>query len=42
MIEAILSLLAASEVKILEIWTLDMPMSGETALVNPLGYLYGA
>jgi hypothetical protein len=41
MIEVILPILASANVVIDEIWSLDMPMSGETALANPPSYLYG-
>jgi len=41
LIELMLPQFAAAGVKLDEIWTLDMPMSGETALANPRGYLYG-
>lgn len=41
MLEVMLPILASANVVIDEIWSLDMPMSGETALANPPGYLYG-
>lgn len=41
MIDVILPILSSNNVEIEEIWSLDMPMSGESALVNPPGYLYG-
>ncbi|KAJ5083646.1 Alpha/Beta hydrolase protein [Penicillium angulare] len=40
MLEKLLSLLKESVVQVDEIWSLDMPFSGETALVNPVGYMY--
>lgn len=27
--------------RVAEIWSVDMPLCGETALSNPRGYLYG-
>lgn len=27
--------------EVVELWSVDMPMCGETALSNPIGYLYG-
>lgn len=41
MIEAMLSGQHKSEFCIAEIWSIDLPMSGATALANPPGYLYG-
>lgn len=41
MIEAILGGEQSSDYNIAEIWSVDMPMSGQTALANPRGYLYG-
>lgn len=41
MIEAILAEQKDKEFSVAEIWSIDMPMSGETALMNPPGYLYG-
>ena len=42
LLEVLLPQLQESHVKVAEVWALDMPMSGETALVNPIGYLYGS
>ncbi|KAM0718765.1 hypothetical protein Q7P37_005836 [Cladosporium fusiforme] len=41
MIEAILGGEQSSDYNVAEIWSVDMPMSGQTALANPRGYLYG-
>lgn len=41
LIETITERLTQSNVKVDEIWAIDMPMSGETATINPKGYLYG-
>lgn len=27
--------------RVAEIWSVDMPLCGQTALLNPKGYLYG-
>lgn len=40
-IENILPELQSARVAVDEIWTVDMPLSGETALANPPGYFYG-
>lgn len=41
MIEGFLTGQNKSEFSIAEIWSLDLPMSGATALANPQAYLYG-
>ncbi|MCO5585444.1 hypothetical protein L7F22_039377 [Adiantum nelumboides] len=41
LIEIITVRMTKSNVKIDEIWAIDMPMSGESATINPKGYLYG-
>lgn len=41
MLEDLLPALQASGVSVEEIWNIDMPMGGETAAVNPMGYFYG-
>lgn len=41
-LEMLLLQLQDANVSVDEIWSLDMPLSGETALMNPIGYLYGA
>ena len=41
MIEQLLPMLRHESVHVDEIWAIDMPMSGETALANPISYLYG-
>ncbi|KAF5613658.1 uncharacterized protein FTJAE_13868 [Fusarium tjaetaba] len=40
MLEAVLPRLRKSGVKVEEIWAIDMPLSGQTAKANPVGYLY--
>lgn len=40
-LETLLLKLHGTNAQIDEIWTLDMPSSGQTALLNPRGYLYG-
>ncbi|PNP75774.1 hypothetical protein FNYG_10852 [Fusarium nygamai] len=40
MLEALLPRLRKSSVKVEEIWAVDMPLSGQTAKANPVGYLY--
>ncbi|KAJ5322695.1 hypothetical protein N7452_010984 [Penicillium brevicompactum] len=40
-LETLLLKLHGTNTQIDEIWTLDMPSSGQTALLNPRGYLYG-
>ncbi|KAL6364200.1 hypothetical protein LRP88_02116 [Fusarium phalaenopsidis] len=39
-LEDLLPQLRKSSVKVEEIWAVDMPLSGETAKVNPIGYFY--
>ncbi|KAF4334285.1 hypothetical protein FBEOM_11870 [Fusarium beomiforme] len=40
MLQDLLPSLRKSGVKVEEIWAIDMPLSGKTAHVNPVGYLY--
>ncbi|EWG45012.1 hypothetical protein FVEG_05956 [Fusarium verticillioides 7600] len=40
MLESLLPRLRMSGVKVEEIWAIDMPLSGQTAKANPVGYLY--
>ncbi|KAF5562700.1 hypothetical protein FNAPI_3019 [Fusarium napiforme] len=40
MLETLLPRLRKSGVKVEEIWAIDMPLSGQTAKANPMGYLY--
>ncbi|KAF4442617.1 hypothetical protein FACUT_1929 [Fusarium acutatum] len=40
MLEALLPRLRRSGVQVEEIWAIDMPLSGQTAKANPVGYLY--
>ncbi|KAG5809143.1 hypothetical protein H9Q74_006730 [Fusarium xylarioides] len=40
MLEALLPRLRKSGVKVEEVWAVDMPLSGQTAKANPVGYLY--
>ncbi|KAF5570081.1 hypothetical protein FPANT_13819, partial [Fusarium pseudoanthophilum] len=40
MLETLLPRLRKSGVKVEEIWAIDMPLSGQTAKANPVGYLY--
>ncbi|KAF5665632.1 alpha beta hydrolase family domain-containing protein [Fusarium denticulatum] len=40
MLEDLLPRLRKSGVKVEEIWAVDMPLSGQTAKANPVGYLY--
>ncbi|KAL3956527.1 hypothetical protein ACCO45_009373 [Purpureocillium lilacinum] len=40
MLEDLLPQLRKAGVRVQEVWTLDMPLCGETAKVNPIGYLY--
>lgn len=42
MMELLLPQLREAGVRVDELWTVDLPMSGQTAMVNPVGYLYGA
>jgi hypothetical protein len=42
LLEMLLFRLQNAKINVDEIWSLDMPLSGETALANPIGYLYGA
>ncbi|TQV93643.1 alpha/beta hydrolase family domain-containing protein [Cordyceps javanica] len=41
MIEVVLQELCSKKVRVEEIWSVDMPLCGETALANPVGYAYG-
>ncbi|KAM6507128.1 hypothetical protein FALCPG4_018515 [Fusarium falciforme] len=41
-LEGLLPQLRNSGVKAEEIWAADMPLSGETAKANLIGYFYGA
>lgn len=41
MMDAFLAEQNQSEFSIAEIWSVDLPMSGATALANPQAYLYG-
>ncbi|OAQ78550.1 alpha/beta hydrolase family domain-containing protein [Purpureocillium lilacinum] len=40
MLEDLLPQLRKAGVRVQEVWTFDMPLCGETAKVNPIGYLY--
>ncbi|KAF9765090.1 hypothetical protein IL306_002678 [Fusarium sp. DS 682] len=40
MLEDLLPRLRKSGVKVEEVWAMDMPLSGQTAHFNPVGYLY--
>ncbi|KAH7248629.1 Alpha/Beta hydrolase protein [Fusarium redolens] len=40
MLEDLLPRLRKSGVKVEEVWAIDMPLSGQTAHINPVGYLY--
>ncbi|KAF4958076.1 hypothetical protein FSARC_11112 [Fusarium sarcochroum] len=40
MIENLLPLLQKRGIKVEEIWAVDMPLSGESAQINPIGYFY--
>jgi len=42
MLEDLLPQLRKAGVGVQEVWTLDMPLCGETAKVNAIGYLYGS
>lgn len=42
MLEDLLPQLRKAGVRVQEVWTFDMPLCGETAKVNPIGYLYGS
>lgn len=42
MLEDLLPELRKSGVKVEEIWAVDMPLCGETAKANPIGYFYGS
>lgn len=42
MLEDLLPQLRKSGVKVEEIWAVDVPLSGETAKANPIGYFYGS
>lgn len=41
MIDTIIARQHDAGYRIAEIWSMDMPLCGETALSNPRGYLYG-
>lgn len=40
-LEILLLKLHDTDARVDEIWSIDMPLSGQTALSNPQGYLYG-
>lgn len=41
LIDRLIPQLIRGGIKVEEIWTIDMPLSGESAVLNPVGYFYG-